>query len=356
MDGIDIALLRTDGTQHIEFGPTAAAPYNANFVQQLNGSLETAKAITMREHRPGELAKVEREITTRHSDAIQGFLRENNLNSSDIDLIGFHGQTVLHRPAEALTVQIGDGQTLADNTGISVVWDMRANDMRNGGQGAPLVPVFHQALAQQIGANETVAFVNIGGIANVTFVQPGQLPIAFDCGPGNALIDQWMQRHTNHSFDEDGALALQGSADQGVIDGYLRDSFFEENYPKSLDRNDFSLSIMADFSPAEGAATLAALTARATAKAQETAAVAPKRWIISGGGARNAAIMQELRNQVPNAAVDTADDAGLNSDMMEAQCWAYLAVRAERGLPLTFPTTTGCEEPCTGGVISHPTR
>ncbi|MGB7432704.1 MAG: anhydro-N-acetylmuramic acid kinase [Ahrensia sp.] len=351
MDGIDVALVKTDGLRHVDCGPAASYPFEAAESQRIAACLAEAVFITQRDARPGDLGGVEALITAKHGEAVQRFLSDNQLRASDIDVIGFHGQTVLHRPEQALTVQLGDGQALANRLGIDVVYDMRANDMANGGQGAPLVPVFHQAIAPD---NQTVAFVNIGGIANVTFVQPEAAPIAFDCGPGNALIDQWMQRHTNRSFDEGGALALSGMAHDAVVEAALDLPFFQRGYPKSLDRNDFDLSMMPIMAAEDGAATLAKLTALAITRAAETAGVAPTKWIIAGGGAHNRAILGFLREARPGADIITADEGGYSIDDMEAQAWAYLAVRSLRGLALTFPSTTGCVEPVTGGVLAQP--
>ncbi|MEM9999879.1 MAG: anhydro-N-acetylmuramic acid kinase [Pseudomonadota bacterium] len=354
MDGIDAALMRTDGIGQIEFGPTMMVPYEAAFSQSIAAALAEAKSMTDRAQRTPQMTALERELTERHATAVDLFLARNGLSAGEIDLIGFHGQTIIHRPDLGFTVQLGDGQQLADQTGITVVWDMRANDMANGGQGAPLVPVFHQALAKKLTHESPTAFVNIGGIANVTFVEGGKPPIAFDCGPGNALIDQWVQKNTNRAFDEEGALALTGQVDDAILADYLADSFYEENIPKSLDRNDITLSRTRNISAADGAATLVELTAQAIARSQKLAGLEPQTWVISGGGARNAAIMQALERLLPDAKIASADSVGLDGDAMEAQCWAYLAVRAQRGLPLTYPSTTGCDEPCTGGVISEP--
>lgn len=351
MDGVDVALVHTDGLRHVEYGPAVSYSYTAQETQIIATGLDDAAAMDDRSARPGNLAPVEALITSKHIDAIERFIMEKNLNRTSIDVIGFHGQTVLHRPELALTVQLGDGQMLANRTGIDVVYDMRANDMVNGGQGAPLVPVFHQAIAPD---DETVAFVNIGGIANVTFVQPGHAPIAFDCGPGNALIDQWMAAHTNQNFDEGGVLALSGQADDAVVDAALTHGFFHSAYPKSLDRNDFTLSLMVPMVAADGAATLAKLTAKGIAKAADTAGVSVSKWVVAGGGAHNAAIINYMCNALPKAAITTADAQGYSTDNMEAQAWAYLAVRSLRGLALTFPSTTGCVEPVSGGVLVRP--
>lgn len=354
MDGIDLALVETDGRDHLAFGATGFVPYEASFSQRIAAGLEAAKAIVDRMDRPGDLAELEAEITARHASAVAHFLAENGLANNAIDVIGFHGQTVLHRPDEGLTVQLGNGVALAAATGIAVVSDMRANDMANGGQGAPLVPAFHQALARSMGATGTVAFVNIGGIANVTFASTDDAPVAFDSGPGNALIDQWVRANTNRDIDEDGDLALSGAADAETVDAYLSDRFFDLPGPKSLDRHDFSLDRIGAMSPPDGAATLAEVTAATIARSAVTAGIVPDRWVVSGGGAQNRAILKRLKAHLGEDRVVTAGQAGFSSDAMEAQAWAYLAVRSLRGLALTWPSTTGCEEPVTGGVLSLP--
>lgn len=353
MDGIDVALIETDGEAVVRRGPGREYPYDAAFRKRLADALETAKQIVDRTERPGDLQLLEREITSRHAEAVQLFLAETGHDAGSIDVIGFHGQTVLHRPEKALTVQIGDGQLLADLTRIDVVHDMRANDMVHGGQGAPLVPVYHQALAAAEEGDGITAFVNIGGIANVTFVGAGN-PVAFDTGPGNALIDQWVQANAGIPFDDGGRIASEGAVDEGRVSAFLDHGYFKRPLPKSLDRNDFSPELVAGLELSDGARTLAAMTARSIAAASVHAPAPVSRWIICGGGRRNAAIMAELAASAGNADVMTAEEAGLDGGAMEAEAWAYLAVRSLKGLPITFPLTTGVKAPVTGGALSHP--
>jgi anhydro-N-acetylmuramic acid kinase len=319
-----------------------------------------ARAIRDRSERPEVLAELEAEITGRHAAAVRRFLEENGMKESAIDVIGFHGQTVLHRPDQALTVQIGDGALLAHETGIAVVSDMRASDMAHGGQGAPLVPAYHAALATTLPAGiepgfAPVAFVNIGGISNVTFIMPGRPPVAFDCGPGNALIDQWVTQEAGIPFDDGGRIAGEGRADETVVSRYLASPFFAKDGPKSLDRGDFTLDHVAGMDLSDGAATLVRVTALSIVRSAEKLAEQPALWILSGGGARNDGIVAAIRDALGGAGtVTTAERAGFNADMMEAEAWAYLAVRALKGLPLTYPTTTGCRMPVTGGVVAKP--
>lgn len=349
MDGIDLSLIETDGEAYVKVLASSSLEFEKEFADQIRNALIDAKSIVSREDRPGCLDDVERAITAWHIYAVANF-------GVDADVIGFHGQTVLHRPNLALTVQLGDGQALADQTGIDVVYDMRANDMVHGGQGAPLVPAYHQALAgkldQDIQAGG-VAFINIGGISNATFIFEGKDPIAFDCGPGNALIDQWMERKTGLAFDNEGNAAAEGVVDDAIVARYLASPFFSKKGPKSLDRNDFILNGVDELTLADGAATLASLTARAIVASAKSQAQMPETFIIAGGGAHNREIMRHIREGVGNhAQVMTADQAGFDSDMMEAEAWAYLAVRSLKGLPISFPTTTGCKEPVTGGTLA----
>ncbi len=354
MDGIDIAVVETDGDAIVRRGPGASYSYEAAFRRRIADALPIAGQMTARAPLPDDLRQLETAITERHGQAVERFLRDTGIERTDVDLLGFHGQTVMHRPDFGFTVQLGDGAALARQTGITTVYDMRANDMAHGGQGAPLVPVYHRALAAQLEPgmqDQGVAFVNIGGISNATFVFTGEDPVALDCGPGNALIDQWVEAKAGIPYDAGGRIAGEGTADQATVGRYMAAEFFSRKGPKSLDRNDFTLAPLGDPDLSDGAATLARVTAISIARSGETLDRMPQTWIIAGGGAKNASIMAELRLALPECVIITADEAGFSADFMEAECWAYLAVRAERGLPLTFPATTGCREPVSGGVI-----
>ncbi len=361
MDGIDIAVLTTDGENAVVRGTSGFVAYEAAFRRRLEASLETARAIAHRNERSDELAALEREITLRHAEAVAGFLGRLPPGFSDPAIIGFHGQTVLHRPEKALTVQLGDGALLAEQTGIPVVWDMRANDMVHGGQGAPLVPVYHAALARSLGGTNRrfpVAFVNIGGISNVTYVPESGDPFAFDCGPGNALIDQWVTQHAGVPLDQNGRIASEGGVVERVAATYLAKPFFDKPGPKSLDRGDFTLDDAKGLELSDGARTLAAVTARAIFASARQMPAMPKRWVLCGGGRKNPHIAADLTALAGPAGAEVvlAEDLGFDGDAMEAEAWAYLAVRSQKGLPLTFPTTTGCREAVSGGVLSPGSR
>jgi anhydro-N-acetylmuramic acid kinase len=359
MDGIDVALVETDGEAEVIRGPSAEYAYDAAFKRQIAAALEEAKQISRRSERPGALSMLEKDITERHADAVLRFMLENGIATESVDAIGFHGQTVLHRPQFGLTVQLGDGNLLAAKTGIQVVYDMRANDIANGGQGAPLVPVYHAALAAGLDPSlhrgKPVCFVNIGGISNITYVRQGHPPIAFDTGPGNALIDQWVERHAGIPFDDGGRIAAEGGIHSELVDAYLADPFFGKKPPKSLDRNDFDLDLVEGLELSDGARTLARVTAEAINASVRHLPAKPGLWIICGGGRKNAAVMSDLADLASHQAarVVSAEQCSLNGGSMEAEAWAYLAVRSLKGLALTFPETTGVREAVTGGVLAR---
>ncbi len=351
MDGIDAALIHSDGEAKVETGANAFFPYDAKTKDLIKQSLEDAKVLTTREQRVGVMGEVEALITKLHVDAVQSFLSQINKKHSEIDVLGFHGQTVLHRPHEALTVQLGDGKLLAQAIGIDVVYDMRENDMVHGGQGAPLIPIYHQALSHGFKSETPVVFVNIGGISNITYV--GEELIAFDTGPGNALIDQWVQANAGVPYDDGGSIAAKGSVDMSLADEYLANAYFAKPLPKSLDRNDFLPPQSGRIGLENGARTLAYVTAAAILKSVDHMPETPKLWVIAGGGRHNPHIMSDLKElaKKQDAQVFRSENFGRDGDAMEAEAWGYLAIRSLKKLPLTFPKTTGVSKPISGGIL-----
>jgi anhydro-N-acetylmuramic acid kinase len=358
MDGIDVALIETDGETVSRFGPSTLQVYREDEVALLRRAVEAARGLTDRTARQGVIGEAERMSTALHAGAVRAFLDANAIDPASIDVIGFHGQTILHRPEDRLTVQIGDGQSLADETGIRVVYDLRAADVAAGGQGAPLVPVFHRALAAMLTRPHPIAVLNVGGVANVTFIDGLPDPYACDTGPGNALIDDFMRERAGAVRDENGQAAARGRVDEDAVARVLKHSFFALKPPKSLDRNSFREWVteragLAEKSIEDGAATLAAITAATVATIVPHLPQAPKSWIVCGGGASNPTLMRMLGERLAPASVETASVAGWNADAIEAQAFAFMAVRSLRGLPITFPTTTGVPKPLTGGVIAQ---
>jgi anhydro-N-acetylmuramic acid kinase len=352
MDGVDVAFIETDGEEAIALGQARFYPYAEADRALLRGAVMDAALLDDRRARPGSLAEADAMITDRHAEAVEGFLATESIDRATINLIGFHGQTVLHRPERRLTVQIGDGADLALRLGIKVAFDFRAADVAQGGQGAPLVPVFHRALAAAAGFSEPVAVINIGGVANLSFIAPGREPIACDTGPGNALLDDLMLRRLGRAFDQDGAAASRGKVDQRALDELLAHPFFASPPPKSLDRNDFSSAPVERLATEDAAATLAAFTAASLASVLPLLPSSPSVAIVCGGGARNKTLMRELADRLPCPVV-FAETFGWSSDAMEAQAFAYLAVRSLKNLPITFPMTTGVERPLPGGILAQ---
>ncbi len=355
LDGVDVALIETDGEQIAGFGPTGYRPYTAAEQALLRQALQEGAGLTDRAARPGVLAEADAFVTRVHAETVEEFLATEHIDKAAIAIVGFHGQTVLHRPAARLTVQIGDGAALARRLGLAVAYDFRAADVAAGGQGAPLVPVFHQALARDLDRPHPIAVLNVGGVANVTFVDGGD-PVACDTGPGNALIDDFMRARTGAPLDRDGDQAAKGRVDEAFVERVLEHGFFKQPCPKSLDRNAFAFANIGlpDFSIADGAATLSALTAASVACVVPHLPAPPRAWIVAGGGARNPTLMRMLAERLEPATVETADAVGWSSQSIEAQAFAYLAVRCLRGLPITFPATTGVAQPMRGGILAGP--
>lgn len=347
MDGVDAAILETDGERIAGFGRSAFHPYPEAMREVLRAGLG------LWPEAPG-VETIEAVVRAAHAEAVRGL--------GAVDLVGFHGQTLAHDPKGRGTHQVGRGDLLAAEVGAPVVWDFRVADVASGGEGAPLVPFFHFACARFIGAERPVAFLNLGGVGNVTWVDPrAEAPeapgalVAFDTGPGNALIDDFLKARLGRAFDEGGALAASGRVDDAVLAGLSRHPYIERVPPKSLDRQDFHqfLDMVAHLSDADGAATLAALTVACVAEAARHFPEPPERWFVCGGGRRNAAVMGMLRAR-SNAPVEPVEAAGLDGDMLEAQAFAHLAVRVARGLATSSPATTGARLPVSGGRISRP--
>jgi anhydro-N-acetylmuramic acid kinase len=355
-DGIDVALVDTDGEKITQLGSTVCRPYTGPERRLLRRATEAAADLTERTARPDIVAEAERLINDAHAEAVETFLTANALRPVNVTAVGFHGQTLLHRPERALTLQIGDGPALAARLGIPVVYDFRAADVAAGGQGAPLAPVFHRALVRQLHRDPPIAVVNLGGVANLTFIDGDEL-IACDTGPGNALLDDFLGQRAGDPLDTDGRKAAAGKVDEAIVERLLRHPFFALPPPKSLDRNDFRGWVgeaLDGIGIENGAATLTALTAAAIARTIAHLPRPPVSWIVAGGGARNPTLMRMLAERLAPARVETAHAVGWSIDSLEAQAFAFLAIRSLRGLPITFPSTTGAPRPMTGGVLAKP--
>lgn len=348
IDGIDAALVETDGVGHVR--PIAFLPYS--YDQSFRARLR--KLFGKREsNKDPEIAGIEKELTQLHAEIVQKLLDQVNGKAGPIDVIGFHGQTIWHQPKEGVTYQIGDGALLAKATGIPVVNDFRSADMKAGGQGAPLVPLYHRALAADL--PKPVAILNVGGVSNVTWIGGNRDEdiVAFDVGPGNAPLDDWILHHTGQSFDEYGVLAAAGTIHFDLIDKMMKHPFFQTKPPKSLDRNTFTDLVPDTLSPADGAATLTKMIAFGVANSLKFFPKKPLHLYVTGGGRHNNTLMRCLADLL-GLPVSTVDDLGWSGDGLEAEAFAYLAVRSRLGLPLSVPGTTGVKEPVTGGKFYRP--
>lgn len=359
LDGIDVALVETDGEAVSRLGPGRTYPYAETDRQLFFRALEEAAGLQDRTDRPGALRAAEVLLTTRHAEAVARFLAEFP-EEVGIDVVGFHGQTVLHRPEEGLTVQLGDGPRLIEalrpliGPALRLVHDFRAADVAAGGQGAPFVPVYHRALARALDRPQPLMVLNLGGVANITFIDGEADPIACDTGPANALIDDFMKERAGEAFDREGAAAAAGTVDEAALERLLRHGFFRLPPPKSLDRNAFRNWVaeqagLDDMSIEDGAATLTALTAASVAAVVSLLPRAPRSVIAAGGGAHNPTLLRMLAERL-GIEVASADAVGWSADFLEAQAFGFLAVRSLKGLPLSFPTTTGVPRPMPGGV------
>ncbi|TMJ25475.1 MAG: anhydro-N-acetylmuramic acid kinase [Alphaproteobacteria bacterium] len=344
VDGVDVALVETDGERIAAFGPSLTVPYPDHVRRTIRAAFgaELPNAAT---------AVAETAVTDAHVAAVKQWSAQHGIALGSIDVVGFHGQTITHRPEKRFTWQIGDGCALARAVGVRAVCDMRSADVAAGGQGAPLVPVFHAALVREL--DRPLAVVNIGGVANVTWIGEDDSLLAFDTGPGNAPIDDWCVRRAGRLFDRDGSLAASGKVDRTRLERWSEHRYFARTPPKSLDRGDFTDAWTDGLSAADGAATLTRATARAIALAARHFPQAPNQWIVTGGGARNPTLLAAIAQETGKPVV-LASSLGWDGDALEAQAFAFLAVRSLRGLPFTFPTTTGAPKPLCGGRLHLP--
>lgn len=340
LDGIDAAMIRTDGVGVAERVGFYTAPYDSALRDQLRACLG------LTDDKDGRVAAAAEAMTRAHAEAVAALRAEY---PDPVDLIGFHGQTIAHDPDRKFTWQIGDASMLARETGIDVIYDFRTADVMAGGQGAPLLPLYHRALASAL--PKPVAILNIGGVANITYIGADDAVLAFDTGPGNALINDWVRAKTGEEYDADGRLAKSGCYDEAKLVALLKDPYFAKPPPKSLDRDHWkamAAQVTAGASPEDGAALLTQFTIRTIRRALVHLPQEPLAWYVTGGGRKNSAIMDGLRKEL-NVPVEPVDALGWNGDAMEAEGFAYLAVRSLLGLPLSEPGTTGVPQSMTGG-------
>ncbi|MEP3245004.1 MAG: anhydro-N-acetylmuramic acid kinase [Sneathiella sp.] len=337
MDGVDAALIKTDGGRISEFGPALSIPYETEFRNRFRPYLRQRSA-------PMEIIE---EFTRLNADAVLTLVENSAVTISDIEVIGFHGQTLFHDAPNGVTVQIGNGQLLSDLTGIDVVADFRSNDVAAGGEGAPFAPLYHQALAADLA--RPLMVLNLGGVANVTYISDDTI-LAFDTGPASAMIDDWVLEKAGVAYDDDGKIAAKGTVHTEVLSVLLENDYFDKTPPKSLDRDDFSAAPVRSLSLEDGAATLTAFTVKSIVKSLEHCPGTPLRWLVTGGGRKNSSLMKGIAAEV-GVPVEPVETVGWRGDELEAEAFAFLAVRSLFDQPLSLPTTTGVREAMTGGVL-----
>jgi anhydro-N-acetylmuramic acid kinase len=352
LDGVDAALIETDGEGHVRPLAFLGDDYDPGEQAAIRQAVRCALEMDRPGHDPA-ITKAEEMLTARHVDAVERLLRQAGVAADAVAVVGFHGQTIAHRPDRGWTWQIGDGRALAECVGIRVADQLRIADVAAGGQGAPLLPVYHRALCATL--PKPVAVLNLGGVGNLTWIGEGDELIAFDTGPANGLINQWVEHHNGAAFDEGGVLAAAGSVHASVLDTMLDNPWFDLPPPKSLDRHDFTDQPAAGLSLQDGAATLTRFTAETVALGLKLLPQAPQRMIVAGGGRHNPTLMRMIGDAC-GITPEPIEVLGWNGDATEAEGFAYMAVRSLRDLPISFPGTTGAPRPLTGGTLHLPIK
>jgi len=358
LDGVDAAFIETDGETLFRTGPSSFQAYSDSDRATLSSGTQAALRWQFNGPRPNSFVSAEAVIAGTHIRAVKKICAENPVWAEKLAMIGFHGQTVLHIPpsgsSKGQTLQLGNGDLLAEKTGYPVYYDFRSADVKAGGQGAPLAPIYHQALVTNRKLDLPAAVLNIGGVANVTLVTSKNHIVASDTGPGNGPLDNWMEQNGLGAFDADGRMASKGTPNFHIVKQWLDREFFQISSPKSADRYDFHvINDLDELNIEDGAATLASFTALSSIYTLQAMHETPDTLIVCGGGRHNKAMLWMLAEH-SNAKVMTADAVGWNSDAIEAQAFAYLAVRSKLGLPISFPMTTGVAKPMTGGRLALP--
>jgi anhydro-N-acetylmuramic acid kinase len=349
-DGIDASIIKSDGENEVHFIGNHFLPYEERIKSRIRNLKEKINLILDLEKNALEVNSLEKEITLLHVKIVNLIIEKFGLSKLDIDLVGFHGHTIFHSFKDKKTKQIGDGKLLSQLTKLNVVYNFRKNDMKNGGQGAPLVPIFHKLLQIKLKLKMPLVFLNIGGICNLTYLNNAKEIESFDSGPGNFLIDKILQLKSNnkYQFDRDGMIAFNGNVDRNILNSYLNDLYYESMPPKSLDVNDFNLSALRSLSLEDSVATLSELTAVTSVNALNFFTVKPKEIILCGGGRKNTYIFERIK-KLSNILIKNIDEYKVNGDFVESQAFAYLAVRSFFKKPISFPKTTGVSKPCIGG-------
>ena len=351
-DGIDASIIKSDGENEVHFIGNYFLPYDENIKLKIVSLKEKINLIIDLEKNKLEINTLEKELTFLHAKIVNLIIEKHKVERSKVNLVGFHGHTILHNFKEKKTRQIGDARLLSQLIKLSVINNFRENDIKNGGQGAPFVPIFHKLLQKQLKLKTPLLFVNIGGISNVTYLGKDKELVSLDTGPGNLLIDKILQlkSHNKIQFDKDGKIAFAGNVNKNILNDYLNDPYFESPPPKSLDVNDFSLSPLRGLSLEDAVATLSELTSLTIVNVMNFFTTKPNEIILCGGGRKNKYIFKRIK-KLSNISTKNINDYKIDGDFIESQAFAYLAIRSFLKKPISFPETTGVSKPLIGGSL-----
>ena len=349
-DGVDVSIIQSDGDTGYKVISDKYFKYTQNIYNNIHSLKEEINDSKDLMNLSKKIQLLEKEVTLFHVNVVNEIVEESKLH---IDLVGFHGQTIFHNAKEKISKQLGDGKLLATQTKKTVIYDFRQNDIKNGGHGAPLTPVFHKLLKKNFKI-KNVIFVNIGGIVNITTLLNEDNMTGTDIGPGMCLIDRWIRIKSKKNYDKDGIKAKSGKVDKIVLDKLLKNFYEKENISstgliQSFDTKYFDFSFVKDLSLEDGAATLTEFTARIITSALKATDRNKETIILCGGGRKNNFLTKRLKEE--NRAIKLIDEYGVDGDFVESQAFAYLAIRSYLKLPISFPSTTGVSKPCTGGVV-----
>ena len=348
LDGIDVSIIKSDGEQQVEIIDDLYLKYDDQLKLKLKKIIDTCSSKDKLAKISKEINELEKELTLYHAKAYK-LITEKNKNIK-IDLIGFHGQTIIHKPQKKYSIQIGDSQLLSKITNTTVISNFRENDILNGGQGAPLTPIYHQLILKKVRSRLPSVVINIGGITNITYMERSDKIIGFDTGPGNYLIDEWVRAKTKYEFDSGGLIAKSGQPNEDILNKFLNDPYYKKKIPKSLDVKDLNSQNLDTLNLEDGCATLSMLTVSSICMALDNFENRPNLILLSGGGRKNKYIFDNIRKKFCNS-VKLIDDFNFNGDFNESQAFAYLAIRSYLKKIITFPSTTGVKKPCLGGSI-----
>ena len=349
VDGIDASIIQSDGEDKLRVLNNDFTAYDKKIISEIKDLKEKINSKKDIETNKNLILKIEKDITNLHANAVEKILKKT---TTKIDLVGFHGQTIYHNFNEKISKQLGDGELLSKKINLDIIYNFRENDIRNGGQGAPLTPIYHKLLRKKLNIELPILFINIGGISNLTYISKDEKIISFDSGPGNCLVDEFLQLKSKNKiiYDKDGEIAMRGKCNDIILENYLNNNYFNLQPPKSLDVKDFSLSMIRGLSVDEAVSTLSEFTVRTIVDGLNFFKEKPKKIILMGGGRKNNYFFENISKKSKIKTIDI-NDLTYDGDFIESQAFAYLGIRSKLKKNISYPETTGVTKPCTGGLM-----